>query len=295
MKASQGAESSCRCDELKSIRKTKQRLTHPAQHPWLSPVRLNLQVCEQMYDELHVQMKFFSQLFADLQAEVHANVQSWNERRIPFSAAYTHMIEDTQGPLARQVCEQKIPVIRMEYTTLDACIRACRYQKELAANAPKFENWPYVNVMTCALPVIYIGELKMWYDYEVDDAEENANLWSESPTVWSAEIQYQFNKKVSMCHGHTRLTEMKARNTGEAMQEQTRQHVLEQWWKQDWPEVYHFGSMVKNLWELHTHPIRVRESEVGHLMVYNKQAMSLILDLMRLLHDMQLLPENTCI
>ena len=88
---------------------------------------------------------------------------------------------------------------------------------------------------------------------------------------------------------------MKARNTGEAMQEQTRQHVLEQWWKQDWPEVYHFGSMVKNLWELHTHPIRVRESEVGHLMVYNKQAMSLILDLMRLLHDMQLLPENTCI
>lgn len=336
----------------KSIRKTKQLLTHPAQflvgpapiralyapgqHPWLSPMQRNLQVCDQIYDELHVHLKYFSELFAELQAEVHANVQSWNERRIPWSAAQIHMIEDTQGILARHVREQKLPVIRMQYTTLDACIEACRHQRQLVANATTCEDWPYVNVMTGALPVIYIGELQIRYGCDWDDdsdhepvgpadvdsdsdnavtggaaggaagdvaggetgdsddaAAEDANL-DQRPTVWSAEIKYRFNQKVSMCNGDMLLTGMKETNTGEAMSDENRKWVSEQWTKQRWPGGWPWW-MLKYLWSVHPDECWVNDYEVKHLMAYNEESMSLILNLMRLLHDIQLLPNNTCI
>ena len=87
---------------------------------------------------------------------------------------------------------------------------------------------------------------------------------------------------------------MKETNTGEAMSDENRKWVSEQWTKQRWPGGWPWW-MLKYLWSVHPDECRVNDYEVKHLMAYNEESMSLILNLMRLLHDIQLLPNNTCI
>lgn len=265
---------------------------NPVQHYWLRVAKDDFAMMQRIYDNLQEQMQYFARLHAELSADIDQCLVNLNSRLLQNGPL--EYPQSTETDLVKNVSQNRLKIIRIEYTTLDDCVKACRHQQELTENTTKSRTWPFDEMMLFAVPVIFIGYLHITYDsWTIDESEnEDSDDEDRSMTQWTASFRCKYKEKVSISKGHVQVTSLNESNSGKKLTVPERHRVSRQWREQNWPSngylrvLYDFSN-------LNALPSALQRKEVSHIMVYSEPTLDLIVDLVHRLYDMELLPENT--
>lgn len=282
------ADERCRCNQSE---KSMRHVMNPVQHYWLRNAKDDFTSMQRIYDTLQQQMQYFARLHTELRADMHECLLNLNSRLRQHAPAEDP--SQTASSLVNEVHRQKLKIIRIEYTTLDDCVKACRHQQEMTTDTSKLKTWPFNNsVMLFAMPVILIGELHIKYTShsEHDPDEEEGDEYQQ----WNYVLSQKYTEKVSICNGRIHVTKIGQNNSGAALTHLEGNRVYNQWYRQGWPGngqprlLWHVGTFEReiSLWD---------GDDISHMMVYSESTEQLLLDLVQRLYNMELLPEDTSI
>lgn len=150
-------------------------------------------------------------------------------------------------------------IICMEYTTLDACLQACRLQQALTST-------------------------NYYDDYDSDDMEPRG---THAPLrVWECSFERKYTQKVSISNGSVRVTKCNEDNSGRVLTQKQRD-AMAKMQKGLWTPAADMIWRENGWWD----PWDIEDRKMFLFQATEK----LIWDLMHHLLRMQLLPYNTCI